>query len=123
MMDPNTDASSVETVNGKPFTVHIIRKAQLIPLQAGTIDLDGVEIDNTVHFVQRTGQSRRSNSALQELFDQFAEDDIEGTPVDQRVTLNSKPVAIAVKALPEANKPGQFQWSCRAFRCSGKRGK
>ncbi len=39
MIDPGTDASSVEKLNGKPFVVHIIRKTQLVPLQAGTVDL------------------------------------------------------------------------------------
>ena len=33
MIDPNRDVASVETLNGKQSTVHIIRKAQLIPLQ------------------------------------------------------------------------------------------
>jgi len=43
MVDPNTDAPSVEKLNGKEYTVHVIRKTQLIPLQPGNIDLDPVE--------------------------------------------------------------------------------
>lgn len=117
MIDPGTDASSVETVNGKPFTVHTIRKAQLIPLQPGTINLDGVEVENTVHFIKtgEKGQRRHSNNVLQDLFDQLADDNMDGTPVDQHVTLDSKPVAISVKALPEADKPSDFNGAVGHF--------
>ncbi|MBS1660469.1 MAG: BatD family protein, partial [Bacteroidetes bacterium] len=39
MVDPASDQVSVEKLGGKDYTVHIIRKTQLIPLQAGNIDL------------------------------------------------------------------------------------
>lgn len=66
MVDPNNDAASVETVNGKPFSVHVIRKAQLIPLQAGPVELSQVEVENTVHYI-KSDKSHRSNSVLQNL--------------------------------------------------------
>jgi hypothetical protein len=115
MLEPSGDAVSVETINGKPFTVHTIRKTQLIPLQAGTIDLDPVEIENTVHFVKSSQQRRRNNNTLQDLFDQFAEDANPGVPVEKNITLESKPVAIAVKALPEESKPASFNGAVGHF--------
>lgn len=73
MVDPGTDAVSMEKLNGKVFTVHTIRKTQLIPLQAGSIDLDPVEVENTVHFVKGGTRSepRRSGNRLQDLLDQL----------------------------------------------------
>jgi hypothetical protein len=116
MIDPTSDVSSIENVHGMPFTVHIIRKAQLIPLQAGTIDLDPVEVENIVHFVKSNGPVKRRNSnPLQELFDRFSGDDEAGERVDQHVVLESKPVAIAVKALPLENKPESFNGAVGQF--------
>src|SRR5580765_7077230 len=100
MIDPNNDASSVEKVNGKQFTVHVIRKAQLIPLQSGTIDLDPVEIENTVHFL-KSDNSKSKNNAPRDIFDDLLDDNVQAVPVDEHITLESKPVAISVKALPD----------------------
>ena len=52
MIDPTDDRVSVEKVNGKNFSVHIIRKTQLIPLQAGDVTLDPVELDNNIYFIK-----------------------------------------------------------------------
>jgi len=119
MIDPTSDVSFIENVNGKPFTVHIIRKSQLIPLQAGTVDLDPVEVENTVHFLKSNGPIKRRNSnPLQELFDRFSGDEEAGERVDQHVVLDSKPVAIAVKALPLENRPESFNGAVGQFTVS-----
>ena len=60
MIDPSEDRVSVEKVNGKNFSVHIIRKTQLIPLQAGDITLDPMELDNNIYFVKADPLQRRS---------------------------------------------------------------
>jgi hypothetical protein len=109
MVDPTKDQPTVENVNGKAFTVHVIRKAQLIPLIAGKIDLDPMEVDNTIHFLKSTSKHEaHPPGSLQELFDQFSAGGQEGTPFEQDVALESKPVSILVKALPEQNKPANF---------------
>ncbi|HEX9514256.1 MAG TPA: BatD family protein [Puia sp.] len=116
MVDPNADAASVEKLNGKAFTVHIIRKTQLIPLQAGTIDLDPVEVENTVHFVKGSKQeSRRSGNSLKDLFDQLSDDNAMGPEVDENITLDTKPVSITVKPLPEEAKPADYNGAVGSF--------
>ena len=116
MIDPASDVSTVENVNGKSFTVHIIRKAQLIPLQAGTIDLDPVEIDNTVHFVKADGHQRhRSSNPLQDLLDRFSDEDVLGNHVEQNISLESKPVAVIVKPLPIEKRPDNFNGAVGQF--------
>jgi hypothetical protein len=117
MVDPNTVPSSVEKLNGKSFLVHILRKAQLVPLQSGTIDLDPIEVDNTVHFVKGANKPahRRSGDAMQDLFDQLSEENNLGPEVEENITLDSKPLSITVKPLPEENKPADFSGAVGNF--------
>ncbi len=107
MTDPSTDVAYIEKVDGRPFTVHIIRKAQLIPLQSGTVQLDPVEVENTVHFIKNV-KNHSGNGSLQNVFDPFFGDEVEGVPVDKDITLTSNPVTINVKPLPEDKKPGRI---------------
>jgi hypothetical protein len=117
MVDPSVDAVSVEKLNGKNFTVHTIRKTQLIPLQAGSIDLDPVELENTVHFVKEGGrqETRHSGNSIRDLLDQMADEANLGPNVDENVTLDTKPVTITVKPLPEENKPAGFNGAVGNF--------
>jgi len=117
MVDPSTDAPSVEKLNGKEYTVHVIRKTQLIPLQPGTIDLDPVEVENVVHFVKGTKQETRHSSGnpLRDFFDQMDDDENLGPEIDENVTLDTKPVPITIKPLPEDTKPANFSGAVGDF--------
>lgn len=117
MVDPSSDPVSVEKLNGKDFTVHIIRKTQLIPLQAGSIDLDPVEVENTVHFVKGMGnrEPRRTGNPLRDLLEQMNNENDLGPEVDENVTLDTKPVTITVKPLPEESKPVGFSGAVGIF--------
>jgi BatD DUF11 like domain len=109
MIDPTDDRVSVEKVNGKNFSVHIIRKSQLIPLQAGDVTLDPVELDNNIYFVRAdAGSSKSSGQGLGGLLDRLFEPEVSGTPFTQHIVLESKPVMVHVKPLPEAGKPEDF---------------
>lgn len=115
MVDPGSDPVSVEKLNGKSYTVHIIRKTQLIPLQAGNINLDPVEVENTVHFVKGGGhQEARRGGSIRDLLDQMMDDNNLGPEVSERVTLDTKPVTINVKPLPE-NKPANYNGAVGSF--------
>jgi len=117
MTDLSTDAVSVEKLNGKAFTVHTIRKTQLIPLQAGSIDLDPVEVENTVHFIKGglRQEPRHSGNRLQDMLDQLAGEENLGPVFDENVTLDTKPLTITVKPLPEENKPANFNGAVGNF--------
>lgn len=109
MIDPTDDRVSVEKVNGKNFSVHIIRKSQLIPLQAGDATLDPVELDNNIYFVRAdAGSSKSSGQGLGGLLDRLFEPEVSGTPFTQHIVLESKPVMVHVKPLPEEGKPADF---------------
>ncbi|HLA60307.1 MAG TPA: BatD family protein, partial [Puia sp.] len=109
MIDPTDDRVSVEKVNGKNFSVHIIRKSQLIPLQAGDVTLDPVELDNNIYFIRAdAGSPKNSGQGLGGLLDRLFEPEVSGTPFTQHIVLESKPVMVHVKPLPEAGKPADF---------------
>ena len=109
MIDPSDDRVSVEKINGKNFSVHIIRKTQLIPLQAGDITLDPVELDNNIYFIKADpGTARSSGQGLGGLLDRIFEPEASGTPFTQHVVLSSKPVTVHVRPLPEEGKPSDF---------------
>jgi hypothetical protein len=117
MVNPGTDAVSVEKLNGKAFTVHTIRKAQLIPLQSGNIDLDPVEVENIVHFVKAGArqEAHRSGDRFRDLLDQLSGDENLGPAIDENVALDTKPLTISVKSLPEENKPVGFNGAVGNF--------
>jgi hypothetical protein len=109
MIDPSDDRVSVEKINGKNYSVHIIRKTQLIPLQAGDITLDAVELDNNIYFIKADANAAKTQSqGLGGLLDRLFEPEVSGTPFTQHIILESKPVTIHVKPLPEAGKPADF---------------
>jgi hypothetical protein len=109
MVNPAEDQVSVEKVNGRNFAVHTIRKTQLIPLQAGDITLDPMELDNNIYFVKAdAGSTKSSDQGPGGLFDRLFEPDVTGTPFTQHVVIESKPVTVHVKPLPEEGKPADF---------------
>ena len=109
MIDPADDRVSVEKFNGKNYSVHIIRKTQLIPLQAGDVVLDPVELDNNIYLIKADANGTNSSSqGLGGLLDRLFEPEVSGTPFTQHIVLESKPVTVHVKPLPEAGKPMDF---------------
>jgi BatD DUF11 like domain len=109
MIDPADDRVSVEKLNGKNYSVHIIRKTQLIPLQAGDVVLDPVELDNNIYFIKADANTEKSpGQGLGGLLDRLFEPEVSGTPFTQHIVLESKPVTIHVKPLPEAGKPADY---------------
>jgi BatD DUF11 like domain len=109
MIDPGEDRVSVERVNGKNFSVHIIRKTQLIPLQPGDITLDPVELDNNIYLIKADpATEKKNNDGMGGLLDQLFQSQVRGTPFTQHISLESKPVVIHVKPLPDTGKPTDF---------------
>jgi BatD DUF11 like domain len=116
MVDPTDDRVSVEKVNGKNFSVHIIRKTQLIPLQSGDITLDPVELDNNIYFIKADpAASKNPGQGLSGLLDRLFEPEVSGTPFTQHIVLESNPVTVHVKPLPDAGKPPDFNGAVGKF--------
>lgn len=106
MQDPEAGSPSVETFNGKPYNVHVIRRSQLFPLQAGEFTLDPVEVENTVRFIKAESES---DNYLEEIADPYAE------TVSHTLTIASSAVPIVVKPLPAVNQPKYFDGAVGRF--------
>ncbi|MEO6489581.1 MAG: BatD family protein [Ferruginibacter sp.] len=108
-----------QKLNGREYNVYTIRKAQLYPLQPGTIELEPAELENSIQFIKQEYLNNRQNDVL-DLFDNFTRATVppEGI-INEKVTLRSEPVTITVKPLPEANKPASFKGAVGVFSIMG----
>lgn len=114
MVEFVSNVESTELFEKRPFKVHVLRKAQLIPLQAGTMLLDPIEVDNTVHFVKTKSAPASNSSSLQDLMNQLSKE--ESAPsADVAVKIQSSPVKIVVKPFPEINRPADFSGAVGRF--------
>ena len=115
MTTPENMDFQPDKLNGKPFYSTIIRKVQLFPLQTGEITLDPVEISSQVKFL-KAGEKPRTNNAFDDLFNDFFDEDmLNGETEEHNLTQQTKPVTITVKALPEKNKPADFNGAVGKF--------
>ena len=104
---------TVETVNGKTFDVHTIRKVQLYPLAAGTFQIDRMEVRNQVEFYLAAGRSRNEQ---RDLAIASGDDDASMGPTETfGNSMHTDPVDIRVKAVPDSNKPAQFAGAVGRF--------
>ena len=115
MIEPEANHPTVETIGGKTFNVHVIRKTQLFPLQSGTYTIDPVELSNKASFL-RTAENRSvSKDPMQRMMDEFMTDESRGEIEEQSFSLASKPVEVTVKPLPEAGRPPGFNGAVGKF--------
>ncbi|MBE7171388.1 MAG: protein BatD [Williamsia sp.] len=115
MIEPEANRPSVESIGGKTFNVHTIRKTQLFPLQAGTFTIDPVELTNKVSFLRTAENHPDSRDPVQRFMDRFMNDENRGELEEQSFSLASKPVSVTVKPLPEAGKPAGFNGAVGKF--------
>lgn len=107
MVDSYDSRPEIEKIGERPFFTHLIRKAQLFPLQAGTFMLDAAEVESTIYFY-RNSDSAISDD-LQRLLERSTVDQPPAfTRVEHKAVLKSKPFSISVKPLPEAGQPANF---------------
>ncbi len=112
----NNNSSGTEKYNGRDYNVYTLRKVQLYPLQAGTITLDPIIADNKVSFIKAEYAGAQSGDMFFDMMQNFADaNSPRDAIVEQHVTLQSKPVEITVKPLPDENKPADFKGSVGNF--------
>ena len=91
----------IEKINGTEYNVFVIRKVQLVPLEAGKLVLPQTSVENRVSFYDASHLNYRdlyySNPSI---------------PVEEQlVTLQNKPEIIDVKALPPLPTIGTSEFS------------
>ena len=115
LQQPDNTSYKTEKLNGKQYNVYTIRKAQLYPLQPGNLELESAEIDNNVHFIKEE-YFKRQQDIMGDMFRDFADAAIPPEGVeDHKITLQSTPLTILVKPLPDANKPADFKGAVGNF--------
>ena len=109
MQQPADLNYTTEKFEGREYNVYVIRKVQLYPLLAGNLELGIAEIENNVQFIKAEYVNQQQD-IFNDMFRDFANATIppEGIEI-QKVTLQSKPLTILVKPLPDLNKPVSFK--------------
>jgi BatD DUF11 like domain len=112
---PDNVSYKREKINGREYNVYVIRKAQLYPLQAGSLELEPAEIENNVTFIKEE-YANRQQALMDDVFREFAEATIPAEGIENhKVTLQSKPASVTVKPLPDASVPASFKGAVGNF--------
>ena len=94
-----------ETINGQRYITQVLQRHVLIPQKSGKIVIEPFESE---WMIQKRVQRKRPESAFDEFFDDpFFNDPFFDSYQDVPVSLNTRPVSIQVKPLPE-NPPEGF---------------
>jgi hypothetical protein len=104
-----------EKLEGREYNVYIVRKVQLYPLLTGNLELGIAEVENNVQFIKAEYANRQSD-LMNDMFRDFADASIPPDGIEiQKVTLQSKPLTVLVKPLPDAGKPASFKGAVGNF--------
>lgn len=120
MQQPTDMSYSTEKFEGREYNVYILRKVQLYPLLTGNQELGTAEIENNVQFIKAEYLNRQPD-LVNDMFRGFTQAAIppEGIEI-QKVTLQSKPLTVLIKPLPDAGKPQSFKGAVGKFSIEAK---
>jgi len=115
LQQPNDMSYHTEKFEGREYNVCSLRKVQLYPLLAGDLELGTAEIENNVHFIKAEYVNQQQD-IFNDMFRDFTDASIPEAGMEhQKVTLQSKPLTMLVKPLPDINKPGSFKGAVGKF--------
>jgi BatD DUF11 like domain len=118
MMNLADKQVATESVNGKLFDVHTIRKVQLYPLQAGMFTIDAMEVKNKVEFSRSVVNKKTEQEIVEGVFGNNEPDEIKANTEEFESNMGTEPVTITVKQLPEKIKPISFDGATGLFTIS-----
>ena len=114
MINLDDKLTAVETINGKNFDVHIVRKVQLYPLQPGRFNIDAMEVQNRVEFSKSAVSKKTEQEIVEGVFESAEIDEKVNTVVFEN-NMKTEPVAITVKPTPQKNKPEEYNGATGNF--------
>lgn len=106
--------SSVETINGRKFDVHTIRKVQLYPLRPGIFNIDPMEVTNEVKFSRSAVHKETEQEIVEGIFTEPPEKE-GGNEEKYENSMSTPAIAINVKPSPLKNKPADFTGATGKF--------
>ncbi|HMG66250.1 MAG TPA: BatD family protein, partial [Chitinophagaceae bacterium] len=107
MINVNDNAQSEEKWNGHMFDVHILRKVQLYPLEAGEFTIDAMELSNLVEFSKNHETKKREQEVSENMYGNESGDKKDNAEV-YKMNIKSHPLVISVKPLPLKNQADSF---------------
>ena len=108
---------NTETINGKSFDVHTVRKVQLYPLQAGKYVVDAMEIKNRVEFSRSTVNKKAEQEIIEGVFEDDDPTPLPGIEIFEN-NISTTPLSVTVKPLPSKGKPSDFNDATGSFSIS-----
>jgi hypothetical protein len=105
---------ATETIHGKPYDVHTIRKVQLYPLQAGIFTIDAMEVQNKVEFSKSAVNKRTEQEIAEGVFERNDDPGNDNT-VSFENNISTEAIPINVKPYPGRNKPEIFNGATGNF--------
>ena len=114
MISLNNKMMTTEIVGGKKFDVHVVRKVQLYPLQAGLFTIDPMEVRNKVEFSKSAVHKKTEQEIVEGVFPETRDIEKENTVVYEN-NMSTGPIAISVKATPPKNKPAEYNGATGKF--------
>ncbi|HKZ68393.1 MAG TPA: BatD family protein [Chitinophagaceae bacterium] len=115
MINLTNRLTSNEIINGKEFDVHIVRKVQLYPLQAGLFSIDAMEVRNHVRFSKSAVNKKTEQEIVEGVWPGNDINSDENTIVFEN-SMATEPVAIIVKPTPQKNKPLEYNGATGNFK-------
>lgn len=106
-----------EKINGKMFDVHTIRKVQLYPLSAGRFNIDPMEVRNTVEFSRSLINKMTEQEISEGVLHQDDYKPATGSEIAENA-INTETIPVDVIALPDTNKPEEFNGAVGKFTIS-----
>lgn len=104
---------SIEKMGGRMYNVYILRKAQLYPLQSGPATLEMAEVENRINFIKA---DFIKNNNIEDYIGGIFQPALPPEAVQaEKITLQSKPVIINVKALPTTDTTVLFKGAVGDF--------
>ncbi|HMU45628.1 MAG TPA: BatD family protein [Chitinophagaceae bacterium] len=114
MISLNDKFVTTETIDGKNFDVHTIRKVQLYPLRAGRFIIDPMEISNKVEF-SRSSVYKKTEQVIVEGMHTEEKNNADNNKTVIENEIRTEPVSIDVKPVPAVNKPEIFNGATGQF--------
>ncbi len=115
MINLGNRLTSNETINGKEFDVHIVRKVQLYPLQSGLFSIDAMEVRNKVRFSKSAVTKKVEQEIVEGVFPGNDISSDENTIVFEN-SMGTEAVPIMVKPTPQKNKPVDYNGATGNFK-------
>ena len=112
---------TTETINGKSFDVHTIRKVQLFPIQAGTFVIDPMAIKNEIEFSRSSVNKKTEQEIVEGTLNTSPETASAANTTVVENELSTNPVTITVKPVP-ATRPAGFAGAVGHFTIAGSLG-